>query len=362
MTMIMKRSFTVQYNQNYLPPQPYGQPQYPQPAYIPPQPTKEEYQSHIYKKGLRRTANGLGALLLAFFGLELLVASVAQLILTANGMAQELSEYNILFMLESGMTSSIVFFAAGLVYCLIRKLRFSSLFPFRKTGGTMLYRLCIIGLSFSLMSNYVVDILNRNLGLFGIKNTGGTIKTGDNPNVLLFFLTVAIIPAFVEEFAFRGVMMGVLRPYSEGLAIFVSSAAFALMHGNFVQLPFTFCCGLVFAYIDVKANSLLPSIIIHFLNNGLSVLFDILTAYKIASETTVQLIYGLIFVVTGTLAFFAIKHIVMNNDKRYYDLDPGSNVIPYKQKMKTVCTSPPIIAFTVIMLLFCLLTMLTGIS
>lgn len=345
--------------QNY----PYNPPQqaYPQPPrYIPPVMTNEEYQTLRYQKGLRRAANGLGILMICFFALELLIALVSQFILYAHGLANDVLELDVLQMLESGMISSVVFFVTGLIYCCFRKLRFSSLFPFQKTGAKMLYRLCAVGIAFSLMSNYVVDLLNNNLGLFGIENNGGIFETGDNPNILMYFLTVAIIPAFVEEFAFRGVIMGVLRPYSEGLAIFVSSAAFALMHGNFVQLPFTFCCGLVFAYIDIKANSMLPSIIVHFLNNGLSVLSDILTSYKVISETTSNLIYGAIFVVTGVLAFLAIRGMIKEKESGWFSLKGGDDIIPFKRKMKTVCTSPFIISFAAVMLIYCVVVMVSG--
>ena len=351
--MSPKRSNNVQNYPYYPQQQTHPQP----PRYIPPVLSREEYQSLRYQKGLRKTANGLGILMVCFIVLQIVIALVSEFILSENGLMDDLMSFDVLYMLESGMTSSIIFFTVGLIYCCFRKLRFSSLFPFQKTGAKMLYRLCAIGIALSLMGNYVVDLLNNSLGLFGIENSGGVFETSDNPNILMYFLTVAILPAFVEEFAFRGVIMGVLRPYSEGLAIFVSSAAFALMHGNFVQLPFTYCCGLVFAYIDIKANSMLPSIIVHFLNNGLSVLSDILTSYKVISDTTANLIYGAIFVVTGVLAFLAIRGIIKEKESGWFNLKGGDDIIPFKRKMKTVCTSPAIITFSVIMLVFCVVEM-----
>lgn len=348
---VEKELVTVQYDHLRQPPQypqPYiQQPPYPQRPYLPPLPTPQE----LYRKELRRTANGLGVLLLCFFGLQLILAVILEIPLVGMGLYDELTGDSPLALLLNGVLSMVIFFITALVYCLIRRLSFASLFPFEKTGGRMLARLCTVGIAFSLMSNYVVTLLSNTFGLFGVENSGGSFDVGSEPNVLIYFLTVAVLPALVEEFAFRGVVMGALRPYSEALAILVSSAAFALMHGNFVQLPFTFCCGLVFAFIDIKSNSLLPSIIVHFLNNGLSVLFDVLVSYQILDDYGANLGYGLIFAVTGVLTFIILKN-ALNRDPDFFRVKGGNVRLPYREKVKTVASSPTMISFAAVMLLY----------
>ena len=306
------------------------------------------YMAENYRRSLRRTVNGLGVLLIAFLAMNFIISIVLIIITSAAGTNDIFTEGSVLEMLTNGLISSVSFFLVGLIYCLITRRDFSRLFPFEKIGGSKLAKLCVIGLSLNLFSNLVVDLVNNTFGLFGIENNGGTFDLGSQPDVIMVILTIAVIPAFVEEFAFRGVIMGVLRPYSEGLAIIVSSAVFALMHGNFVQLPFTFCCGLVFAYIDIKTNSLMPSIIIHFLNNGLSVLADIFMGYKIMDEIGVNLFYGVIFVITGILSFIFLKDMV--KDKEFFTLNKGDEIIPYKRKMTTAVSSPPMICFAVLMI------------
>lgn len=88
----------------------------------------------------------------------------------------------------------------------------------------------------------------------------------------LDLLQTAAIPALVEEFAFRGVMLGMLRPYGDKFAIIITSVLFALVHGNFVQIPFAFCTGIMLAYCVVRTNNLWPAILVHFINNAYSVL------------------------------------------------------------------------------------------
>ncbi len=341
-------------NRQQYPMQPYQPPyQAPHPIYLP-QPTPEE----LYRKSLRRTANGLGGLLIAFFALQFILAVIAEIPLYALGLNGELMDRDTLYLLLNGALSMVIFFVAGLVYCMIRRLNFSSLFPFKKVGAATLMELSVIGLAFSLMSNYVVNLVNNTFRLFGVTNGGGSMDTGSEPNVFLYFLTVAVMPALVEEFAFRGVVMGVLRPYSEALAILVSSAAFALMHGNFVQLPFTFCCGLVFAFLDIKTGSLLPSIIVHFLNNGLCVLADVLTSYGIVDEMGANMIYGVIFAVTGVLALIFLMGFARRQPD-FFKLKDGGEHLPYKKKVETVASSPTMIIYTVLMLMYCVFVLLT---
>ena len=311
---------------------------------------EEEYRRYLYTKDLRKTSNGLGIMLLVIFAMELIASTVMLLIMSGSGV--RMTGDAVLELLENGLLSSLLFFVTALIYILVKKRSFGALFPFEKVGAKKLAMLCVIGVAFSLMSNIAPDLLSQVFELFGIQNSGGSFDFGDSkPPVLMYYLTVAVMPAFTEEFAFRGVIMGSLRKYSDGLALVVSSALFALMHGNFVQIPFTFCGGLVFGFIALKANSLLPAIIVHFINNGLSVTFDLLYQYDIMSDAMINAIYGVIIIVLCGLALIFIRRFI-NEDGSFFTLEGADVGIPFRNKLKTVAGSPTLISFAVIMLLF----------
>lgn len=80
-------------------------------------------------------------------------------------------------------------------------------------------------------------------------------------------LSVAIVPAIVEEFAVRGIMLQSLRKYGDLFAMIVSSVFFGLMHGNCLQAPFAFILGMVISWLVIKTDSLWTGIAIHFMNN-----------------------------------------------------------------------------------------------
>lgn len=296
--------------------------------------------------------NGLGGLLLVFFGLQM--AIVYGLVYFVQSL-QVASNSDIISNIESllnGVVSATVFFLAGWIYCIMTRRSIARLFPFERAGVKYIIILSIIGLAVTLMSNLVVDALSNVFGLFGIENRGiDMAEDGSLPSILLYYLTVAVLPAFAEEFAFRGVVMGTLRKYSDSLALLVSSAAFALMHGNFVQIPFTFCCGLVFGYLVIKTNSLLPAIIVHFLNNALSVTADLLTTYEIVPDYIVYAGYGVIFAICGVLALIFFKKL-SQTDPDLFRLREKDTTIPFRDKVKAAASSPTMIAFAVLMILY----------
>jgi membrane protease YdiL (CAAX protease family) len=108
----------------------------------------------------------------------------------------------------------------------------------------------------------------------------------------------------LEEVAFRGVLLTMLlRKYSPRMAIVYSSAAFGLLHLGtlatgrpivFVlgQVTWAFLFGLFYGYIFLKTNSLIPSMIIHWLSN---VFQSRLTEYWNSGSPLTQALYGVVF-------------------------------------------------------------------
>lgn len=311
-----------------------------------------EYVTYTYRHGLWIEAVKLGVLLLIFFFAQQGIIKLTAEVIKATGTGGIYSQSSAMQLLFSGAISTLVFFLFSAVYCLIRRMSFARLFPFERIGGAMLAMLCVVGLTFSLMSNYAASLVTDVFSLFGVRNRGGdVIREGTLPSVFLYYLTVAVLPALAEEFAFRGVVMGSLRKYSDALALVISSAAFALMHGNFVQIPFTFCCGLAFGFIAIRTNSLLPAIIIHFFNNALSVTYDVLTSYGIISYAFGNLMYGVIITVLCILSFFFIRRIIKEKPE-LLRFDDSDRVIPFKKKMRATVFAPTMLAFAAVMLVY----------
>ena len=93
----------------------------------------------------------------------------------------------------------------------------------------------------------------------------------------LFFLNIAVVPALVEEFTYRGIVLGSLRPWGDRFAVGVSALLFALLHRNMAQFPNALLMGLALGYFLVKTNSIWTSVALHFCNNLVVLLVQLWT-------------------------------------------------------------------------------------
>ena len=98
---------------------------------------------------------------------------------------------------------------------------------------------------------------------------------------LNLFLT-AVLPAICEEFTNRGGLVTAFRgSFTEGRAIVLCGLAFGLFHQNITQFFYTFLFGMLMATLVIKTKSIFPGVLVHFLNNGISVYLDFAEAYTL---------------------------------------------------------------------------------
>lgn len=95
----------------------------------------------------------------------------------------------------------------------------------------------------------------------------------------LGIIAIVIMAPIVEELLFRGAIEGyLLRKWKHPAgAIVFSSLVFGLVHGNWVQAPFAFVIGLALGWMYYCTGSLLPGILMHFVNNSTAVLGFLIT-------------------------------------------------------------------------------------
>ena len=85
-------------------------------------------------------------------------------------------------------------------------------------------------------------------------------------------LAIAVIGPVLEELLFRGaITKALLQQYSPTKAILLSAFLFGVFHINPAQILPAFLIGILFAWTYYKTASLIPCILMHILNNSLSV-------------------------------------------------------------------------------------------
>ena len=83
----------------------------------------------------------------------------------------------------------------------------------------------------------------------------------------------ALLPAVLEEALFRYVPLTLIAPHSKRSAVIISAILFAAAHCDLAQMPYAFAAGVIFAALDLASGSILPSLILHLVNNTVSVLW-----------------------------------------------------------------------------------------
>jgi membrane protease YdiL (CAAX protease family) len=129
----------------------------------------------------------------------------------------------------------------------------------------------------------------------------------DDAATVIMYMTTALAPAFAEEFLFRGVIYGNLRPFGKTQAILISSLLFALMHQNIGQFFYTFVGGIAMALMYELTGTLWCSILFHLFNNELAVLTQVLYygKYGEAAEPLL-LLWDAVILILGFVAILLL--------------------------------------------------------
>lgn len=106
----------------------------------------------------------------------------------------------------------------------------------------------------------------------GVKSVGGVVPNVEIPldtpfQYILFTVLLCVFPAIAEEIFFRGVLTERLSGVKTAAGVFTVALCFALYHGSVAQLFYQFIYGLGLGFLTLKAKSVIPAIVAHFVNN-----------------------------------------------------------------------------------------------
>lgn len=134
-------------------------------------------------------------------------------------------------------------------------------------------------------------------------------------NVGIYFLAlfvIALLPAVGEELLMRGTVLPGLATRGVWFGVFISALLFSLMHGNPVQTVYQFCIGAVLAVLFLLSGSIWPCVIVHFLNNFITLT---ISAYIpqvnawIASLGNFNFLTGFVAFAVGVLVLFGLFYL-----------------------------------------------------
>lgn len=99
------------------------------------------------------------------------------------------------------------------------------------------------------------------------------------PELLLIVLVVSVIPAFAEEFYFRGYLLrNFSRTHTPTVTVVLTGTLFGLFHFNLFQITGLILLGIYFSFLVWYFQSLWAGILAHFTNNFLAVMIYYLSS------------------------------------------------------------------------------------
>ena len=226
------------------------------------------------KRSLKRDANFVGFILIGLLVSQLIIALLARVAHEAGVLNLLLSDYGLgsvgsqLFT----MLRYVLYVGAPVLVVAVIARREETPFPTCAVPPYTFYLAIIGGMTVAAIGNILSSYLMSYLNGFGVPIPDLSMDYEPTVwNLVLNIVSAAVFPALLEEMAMRGFVLHALRPYGDWFAIVVSSVLFGLIHGNVLQLPFALVLGLMLGWMTVRTGSIWPAVVLHFVNNALSV-------------------------------------------------------------------------------------------
>ena len=252
----------------------------------------------IEEKRYRQTVNAIGISAIGFLALLFLRSRVLALVSLLLGTSMR--SYLIAYHLVGGVLYAAMFCLPVLLfYKLVPKTERAPMhLEWQMPRGTLL---CVffgvaVVLSCAYLNGMLIRLFEQLIPVEPLPPLEEGLPTANYELVLMLFSS-AVVPAFAEEFFFRGMVLENLRPYGRTTAILWSALLFGLMHQSADQIFYTVMAGVVIGWVYVRTESIWPCVLLHFVNNFTSVLTNAFEA-RLPHSTYVVLSYtvdGVIF-------------------------------------------------------------------
>ena len=224
-----------------------------------------------WEKQYRSTVNRIAVALLVFYGLFNVYSLVMSYLVPLAAAWLSYPFYTVFYEGISGLLYAAVFLVPVLVFVLISKHSPRMPLDLRLSlpRETPLYIFAVVALvsAAGYVNSWILEPLDYRAFTDEMLFDVGA-KT--NVELLLTFFTLCIVPAFVEELLFRGVILKNLLPFGRTTAVLASALLFGVMHQNAGQLLYATVAGLALGYVFLRTGSFWCCVLIHFCNNFLS--------------------------------------------------------------------------------------------
>lgn len=189
--------------------------------------------------------------------------------------------------------------------------------------------------NFLILQNYLIELAAKNNAVIknitnmldqldkAVRDTyGDLLKSNSIIESILIVIVVAVVPAICEEFLFRGfVQKSFEQKFKPFTSILITSLFFGLYHFNPYDLVALIALGFYFGFAANLSNSTFVSIILHFVNNFITVLAVLFLGtdelINKASSNSEPITITIISLLTLAILFFFFIYYVKKNYSKF---------------------------------------------
>lgn len=166
------------------------------------------------------------------------------------------------------MVSQLIIVLPSLIYLLINRINYKEAVRLKKIRPST----ALLMIVFTFLVLPVMNFVNALSQLYATDTTSGTMMsiTGKTP-FLVSLIVIALVPCVFEESVYRGIFYNEYSKHNKIGAVLLSAFLFGILHGNLNQFTYAFAMGIVFAFVIEATDSIVSTMIMHFIINGNSV-------------------------------------------------------------------------------------------
>jgi membrane protease YdiL (CAAX protease family) len=158
----------------------------------------------------------------------------------------------------------ILFPPAIYIATLGRKNKVRTYFKKPEVSAFYIARWSVIALGAVYVSSLVSNVIFSLIESAGVYVSDLSAPLPSTPlELTLYFIGVVILAPLFEEILFRGVLLTSTMKYGIWFSALCTGFLFGAYHQNHQQMLYAMIFGILLAFIDVKAGSIIPSIIAH---------------------------------------------------------------------------------------------------
>lgn len=194
---------------------------------------------------------------------------------------------------------------------------------YRKVSVKVVILSVALGAVVFFLNVYISNFFQTIIAMFGYKhNSGGSSAIGLTWwGLLLNLFCTAVLPAICEETLCRGIVLNGNAMLGLKKSVLISGLLFGLLHLNIEQFFYATLIGFLLGYLFWGCGSIVPGMIVHFMNNAISVLlhffekkgwaigniFSSISDFVVKNNMLGLLVLMLVLILLGYFAFYLVR-------------------------------------------------------